>query len=440
MNPALAEVREDLLALPDDAAHALDPEPGQAPGAGVPPGVPPPPPFVLPEHLAGKPDAALRQAQDAALAAGLTPEQANAAGRAAAEYVLAHGTSPETVHKRELLRGTEGGLPPDEVVRLAREAGDRAAAAREAARTQSPPAGESPRTPYLDPAPSTTPAGPPAAALSPRELKDLEKLAGGTAAGGALLKLLQEQGAVAGPGVSPFATPLPEVPVTAPGPGEGAGVAPVPAPGPAPGFPEPPETQESPGPGGVPWETLAGLAREAPEGPSRQAPWDVVAGLGEAEPEPYEDLSGLGGLPRGEKVSTRDSPFGGDPFSYAGRVLGRGLDELLGPGGDYGPQGGGETADGGGMMEVLVRIAEGVQRLVDLAEQQQEAGGASGGWGPARAGGFAGAEGVGEDYTAASPSIDTFNLSRPGQELDAAGRPLPERPKRQRQRPEHPED
>jgi hypothetical protein len=420
VNPALAEVREELLALPDDAAHALDPGPARAPH-DLPPGAPPPPPFVLPEHLAGKPDAALRGAQDAALAAGLTPEQASAAGRAAAEYVLAHGTSPETVHKRELLRGTEGGLPPDEVVRLAREAGDRAAAAREAARTQSPPAGESPRTP----APSTTPAGPPAAALSPRELKDLEKLAGGTAAGGALLKLLQEQGAVAGPGVSPFATPLPEVPVTAPGPGEGAGVAPVPAPGPAPGFPEPPETQESPGPGGVPWETLAGLAREAP---SKEVPWRTVAGLGEGpavpeggqEQEPEVPAVQFAPMQRGGLGEAALSPFGGLAAEFWGKFLGAPGGAGFGGGGG---EGGGEG--GGGMIALLERIASSLDRLIDIVQ----AGGGNGFPGVNRGGQDFGGWDVpayddeDDGYTAASPSVHLDHLERPGKSRDASARP-----------------
>ncbi len=97
------------------------------------PARPEPPKGFKEEYLDLKPDAGLRKAQDAALEEGLSPAQASAIGRAVADYILAHSDNPDTVYKRELLKGSEAGLEDEENLRLAREASN---AARERRRQQ----------------------------------------------------------------------------------------------------------------------------------------------------------------------------------------------------------------------------------------------------------------------------------------------------------------
>jgi hypothetical protein len=132
------------------------PTPPTLPVAQAPAG-PTAPEFFREEYLGLKPDAALRQAQNAALAAGRSVAAASSAGRAVAEHVLEHGTSPETVYKREALRHTSAGLPPERAHALARQAADRAFAARSRA---VPAAGGPPATAGLFPGPGAAVPGP----------------------------------------------------------------------------------------------------------------------------------------------------------------------------------------------------------------------------------------------------------------------------------------
>lgn len=364
---ALPQAREALAALPGEAAHALDPEPGPGP-TDVSPGVPPPPPFVLPEHLAGKPDAALRAAQDAALASGLAPHEANAAGRAAAEYVLAHGTSPETVHKRELLRGTEAGLPPEEVVRLAREAGNRAAAAREAARQQPPAAAEAP--PFALPLPPETP---PAGGDPPWWDPALGEVLGAEPESPTPRWWDPFLGEVVEPGTPTGRPPAP----AAPGAGQLAEAAALAEAEEAEGAGEPPGPAIRPG-------------REATERPARPG------GFGEAAL----------------------SPFGGLAAEFWGNLLGP-------PGGAGFAEGGAGGGGGGSMVALLERIATSLDRLIDIVQ----AGGGNGFSGVNRGGqDFGGWDQPGYDdeddgYTAASPSVHLDHLERPGKSSDASARP-----------------
>jgi hypothetical protein len=106
-------------------------------------------------------------------------------------------------------------------------------------------------------------------------------------------------------------------------------------------------------------------------------------------------------------------------------------------------RGDGEPPDAGdpagpafGAGDVLTRIAEGVERLVGLLEEmaagQDEVAAETGGsLSAAPTWRF---EQEQDPYTAASPSVDLFNLFRPGKEQDAAARPRAERPKRQARR------
>lgn len=387
---ALNESREALRALPEEAAHALDPEPGPA---EVPAAAPPPPPD----------------------------------------------------------------LPVPDL----------------------PPADEPARTPYLDQEPLPAAEGLPAADPSAEDFRHLTEMAGGQAGALALLKLLQGQGAATapptlppaapeaaappGPPTSasetspftlplpqppaapppgaprPFALPPPEVPGTgapagqapevtppsfgaAPGP---AGVHPAPAAEPVPGFEAPPLAWPVQGPEDLA-EAAALAAPETPgAAPDRQPPppWPV---LGEA------DLAGESfgrpELPETEGVLGAAGQRGPDPFA--------GLFRPAGPEADFSGEGFGvpQPAGGGGgdLVGLLTRIAEGVEKLIEVMGQAQEAGGASFGGRPGRAG-------PGDDFgydddpeTPASPSEDLEALFRPGKTQDAFGRPEPEAPKRQR--------
>jgi hypothetical protein len=145
--------------------------------------------------------------------------------------------------------------------------------------------------------------------------------------------------------------------------------------------------------------------------------------------------------PRGGSYGPLDELEPGWALSAGGRLL----DEVLGPGGDWGETragfgggtGGGEGAGGAGMMEVLVRIAEGVERLIEAVGELADNGG--GADGPGRVGGVRdyGWEGGEEDETPASPSVDLSGLPRPGRTRDAYGHPRAESPKRQSPAGEH---
>lgn len=130
LKPDVAKPVEEPIPLAEapirDAYNlAEEPEPLQ-------PARPEPPKGWKEEYLDLKPDAGLRKAQDAAIEQGLTPDEASAIGRAVADYILANSDAPETVYKRELLRGSEAGLDDDENLRLAREASDAARERRQA--------------------------------------------------------------------------------------------------------------------------------------------------------------------------------------------------------------------------------------------------------------------------------------------------------------------
>jgi hypothetical protein len=333
-------------------------------------------------------------------------------------------------------RAEAAGLSGEEVPRLAREAGERAFGLP---LPETPPA--SPEPPFAlppelpspePPAPPSYP-GPPAAA--PAGLPSAATPPGPPAV---VTVPPAPQAVPAEP--APFALPLPESPAADPGPGGGVPPWWDPLAGAVVGAePDPPTPRW--------WDPVLGevvepgAARETPAAPAQAAappPWPVLgaedladaAGLAEGEEEVRaEEPRASAGAPPGEaRRGRRDSPFGGDPFSYAGRVLGRGLDELLGPGGDYGAQGGGEAAGGAGMMEVLVRIAEGVERLIEVVGESRGDGG------PPGPGSVEGTRDFGYDddaETPASPSVDLWGMPRPGKSRDAAGHPRAEAPKRQ---------
>jgi hypothetical protein len=428
---ALAESSEALRALPDDAAHALDPEPGGEEAASVPPAPEPTPPLVSPGL---DDDRYARHIWDRILGAkGIRgADRPGSLEEGLAAGVMQGRFTSERDVRRFIDEFRPGQAAPAPAPAPAPEVPAFTLPLPEAPPPEPPAAAEAPPEPAAEslavapppaagyepfaPAPLAEPPVPPAGApLAPPTLPP--------AAPGPLAP--PPDAALAGP--SPLVLTLPDVPVAAP-----------PAPGPG-GFP--PAAAAGPAPGGVPWDVIAGLGRtfteegeplsqEVPrdvlEGLSREVseviPRDVLAGLAKTAEEAAEEEAGAtAGPPKLKPRDARDSPFGGDPFSYAGRVLGRGLDELLGSGGDYGPQGGGETAGGGGMMEVLVRIAEGVERLIEVVGEARDTGGGPLGPGsvePTRDFGYGD-----DDETPASPSVYSDDLFRPGKSRDATGHP-----------------
>jgi hypothetical protein len=170
-----AEARRPLTPEPPQALPAAEP-PSVVPAAAAPARLPPPEPaaalpaavaapqrppapeFFQPQHLELNPDAAKRKVQEDALAAGKTPQEADAAGRKVADYVLEHSDRPQNVYKRELMKHTDAGVPDDQAMKMAKEAGDQAAVQRQ--RVQVTPPSPSPPIPTTEPArpPMTAPA------------------------------------------------------------------------------------------------------------------------------------------------------------------------------------------------------------------------------------------------------------------------------------------
>jgi hypothetical protein len=428
---ALAEAREALAALPDDAAHALDPEPGAEalPLPEVPVTVPAPPELPAPDLLS-------EMLQGQGEFAGGVP-----AGTPAPEETSA--AHPSAVPPPAAV------LSPQELKYLEKFGGGHAAALLKALQEQGAVAG-----PFAPPPLPTPPAGdtPLAPLATPPAL----------------------------------APPLPPPPVPTPSPA---------TPGPTRGLPAPGSlgpARERGTPPAVAWRELAGLAEGPPVGPTGDVdpggaapaqgniPWDVLAGLSHevSEKTPWDVVAGLAEGPAAEELAreadrkteaartpARVSPFR-HPLQYLGQAGQRFVEETLGfdlgLGGDEPPgseaaepgplagiprapafgAGPGEAASaepvgaggagGASLVPLLERIAAGVERLVEIMGQAQEAGGASFGGRPGRAG-------PGDDFgydddpeTPASPSEDLEALFRPGKTQDAFGRPEPEAPKRQR--------
>jgi hypothetical protein len=413
---ALPQARESLAALPDDAAHALDPEPGAEapPLPEVPAAAPAPPELPAPDLLS---EILQGQETSAAHPSAIPP--------------------PAAV------------LSPQELKYLEKFGGGHAAALLKALQEQGAVAG-----PFAPPPLPTPPAGdtPLAPLATPPAL----------------------------------APPLPPPPVPTPSPA---------TPGPTRGLPAPGSlgpARERGTPPAVAWRELAGLAEGPPVGPTGDVdpggaapaqgniPWDVLAGLSHevSEKTPWDVVAGLAEGPAAEELAreadrkteaartpARVSPFR-HPLQYLGQAGQRFVEETLGfdlgLGGDEPPgseaaepgllagiprapafgAGPGDVASaepvgaggagGASLVPLLERIAAGVERLVEIMGQAQEAGGASFGGRPGRAG-------PGDDFgydddpeTPASPSEDLEALFRPGKTQDAFGRPEPEAPKRQR--------